>query len=417
MLRELRKKRADCIDFVKALNAKKSLTEDENKELEVRWNEAKTLEKRIGILEETEKLSLKKEPIVPPKEKRQYSLVRAFNLIKDRSLGGYELEVHRELEKRGRRSRYESLHGQSLLIPTEELLAPPPSNKKLEKRVVNVPNAPLIDDPSRQDLRVRALYERTIGEKLGIKFISAEGNYRIPVETAVTANWFSGTGGSTANDKISSSDTAFSSLSVVPHYLGSMTGWSLAVLKESAGSINLEQVLRENLTQALAEQLDDSIINADNTGPKPQGLNTWLGTTNLTDKTESTSSKWNYSDFTNEIKLLRDAYKNNMMSPMWLMGTKDEKLLREVQRFASSDGESILDSIGGFLVSGHVPATRLWLGDFSQFQVTIFDSAEISLGRMNNDLETQTTRLVGVLCSDFTGLRKSAFRGFNVTRG
>ena len=60
MLRELRKKRADCIDFVKALNAKKSLTEDENKELEVRWNEAKTLEKRIGILEETEKLSLKK---------------------------------------------------------------------------------------------------------------------------------------------------------------------------------------------------------------------------------------------------------------------------------------------------------------------------------------------------------------------
>ena len=60
-----------------------------------------------------------------------------------------------------------------------------------------------------------------------------------------------------------------------------MTGWSLAVLKESAGSINLEQVLRENLTQALAEQLDDSIINADNTGPKPQGLNTWLGTTKL----------------------------------------------------------------------------------------------------------------------------------------
>ena len=106
-----------------------------------------------------------------------------------------------------------------------------------------------------------------------------------------------------------------------------------------------------------------------------------------------------------------------MMNPMWLMGTRDEKLLREVQRFASSDGESILDSIGGFLVSGHVPSTRLWLGNWSEFLVTVFDSAEISLGRMNNDLETQITRLVGVLCADFTGLRKDAFVGFNITRG
>ena len=229
MLRELRKKRADCIDFVKALNAKKSLTEDENKELEVRWNEAKTLEKRIGILEETEKLSLKKEPIVPPKEKRQYSLARAFNLITDRSIGGYELEVHRELEKRGRKSRYESIQGQSLLIPTEELLAPPTSNKKLEKRVVNVPNAPLIDDPTREDLRVKALYERTIASRLGIKMISAEGNFRIPVESRVSANWFSGLGGNTPNDKIAGSDNVFTSLEVKPRYLGSMTGWSLAV--------------------------------------------------------------------------------------------------------------------------------------------------------------------------------------------
>ena len=189
------------------------------------------------------------------------------------------------------------------------------------------------------------------------------------------------------------------------------------MLKESAGSVDLEMILRESLTAGLAEELDDSIINADNTGPKPQGLNTWLGTTNLTAKTESNSSKWAYSDFTGEIKNLRDAYKNNQMSPMWLLGSKDEKLLREVQRFASSDGESILDSIGPYLVSGHVPSTRMWLGDFSMFQVTMFDTAEISLGRMNNDLETQVTRLVGVLCADFTGLRKEAFRGFNITRG
>ena len=191
MLRELRKKRTDCIDFVKKLNAKESLTEEETRELETRWSEAKALEKRIGIIEETEKLSLKKQPIVPPKEKRQYSLVKAINLIRDRSRGGYELEVHQELERRGAKSRYESIQGESLLVPLNELIAPTRQQPQLEKRIVNIPNAPLISDPTREDLRIRALYERTIASRLGIKMISAEGNFRMPVETAVSANWFS----------------------------------------------------------------------------------------------------------------------------------------------------------------------------------------------------------------------------------
>ena len=287
----------------------------------------------------------------------------------------------------------------------------------LEKRIVNVPNSPLIDDPVREELRVKALYERTIGARLGVKMVQAEGNFRIPTGSRVSANWFSGTGGNTADDKIAESDESFTETSVKPHYLGSMTSWSLALLKESAGSVDLEMLLRESLSAGIAEELDKGLIQANDTGPQPQGFDNWLGTNNLTAKTESTSSKWAYSDFTNQIKLLKDAYKNNEIDPMWLMGTKDEKLLRETQRFVSSDGESILDSIGKFQVSGHVPATRLWLGDWSQFLLTMFDTAEISLGRMNDDLSKQITRLVGVVCADFTGLRKEAFRGFNITRG
>ena len=114
---------------------------------------------------------------------------------------------------------------------------------------------------------------------------------------------------------------------------------------------------------------------------------------------------------------MRDAYKNNAMSPIWLMGSKDEKLLKEIQRFSSSDGESILQSIGPIVVSGHVPATRLWLGQWSEFMVTMFNSAEVQLGMIDDDFQKGVQRLRVILCCDFTGIRKSGFRGFNITRG
>ena len=416
-LRKLRQQKIEAIEAVKKLNALETLSPEQNQELEKRWGEAKSLENRISIMEDTEKQSLEAEPekrkATIPKKQPKYSFLNAVKLIKDRSLGGYELECHQEMEKRGHKAGFESVMGESILVPVEHMFAP---TQKTEKRIVATTDA-LIDDAIREDLRVKALYERSIASRLGIKMVSGTGKYRIPVGSTVSANWFSGTGGNTADDKISGSDETFTSISVVPHYLGSISGWSFQLLKESAGSVNLEMLLRESLVATLANELDNSIINADNTGPKPQGFNTWLGSTNMKTKTVSTSSKWAYSDFTDRIKVLRDNFKNLQMDPMWLMGTTDEKLLREVQRFASSDGESILDSIGKYLVSGRVPATRLWLGDWSNFQVTVFDAAEISLGRMNNDLETQTTRLVGVLCADFTGLRKEAFTGFTITRG
>ena len=244
--------------------------------------------------------------------------MRAINLIKDRSQGGYELEVHKELEKRGAKTSYESVQGESILIPVEELFKRP----KLEKRIVGTPNEALISDPTREDLRIKALYERSIASRLGIKMISGTGRFRFPVGGRVTANWFSGGGGSTAEDKIAESDQGFTGQEVVPHYLGSMTSWSLALLKESEGSVNLEGLLRESLTMGLSETLDKTIITGTNANQQPQGLDNWLGTANLTDKTESAGSKWVYGDFTGEIKSLRDAYKNNEMDPMWLMGSK-----------------------------------------------------------------------------------------------
>ena len=111
-----------------------------------------------------------------------------------------------------------------------------------------------------------------------------------------------------------------------------------------------------------------------------------------------------------------------MMNPMWLMGTRDEKLLREVQRFASSDGESILDSNRRISWSaGMCPATRLMA--WAIFQRISGDRFLIprrfQLGQDEQRSGDPNYPLSwGVVCSDFTGLTKvMPSVGFNITRG
>ena len=282
MLQNLRKKRLECIEFCKKLNSKETLNETETKELEDRWSEARRLEQRIGIYEQQEKESLAKQPIMEPKAKQKYSLYRAIKCLWE-GKSGLEGETHAELEKRGAVSS-----GNGLLVPTAELFGAPTQAK--EQRIVDG-QAALVDDGVREDLRVTALYERSIAKMLGIKFINATGNFRFPTGNKVTAGWITGDGGSSANDKLSEQDSQWMSTSVTPHFLGAITGWSLKLLKETAGSVSVESLIRENLLAGLSEKFDDAILNATNVSPQPEGLNVWLGTQNLTAKTESSSSK------------------------------------------------------------------------------------------------------------------------------
>lgn len=402
-LRQLRKSKTELIEKVKALNAKESLTESENSELEKRWAEAKALDTRITVMEETEKSELEKQPIVPKKEQREYSLLNAINCL-ERGRKGYEAEVERELEKRTGRSA----NSGGMLIPLSALFPKP----KLETRIVSDGQTALIDNQVREELQIKALYERSIAKLLGIKMITGMGDFRIPTSSKLSAGWVVGDG----SDSLGDQDISVSSQDVKVHFLGGISGWSMKLLKESSGSVNLEQIVRENMLAGLAEKFDDGILNATGAGAQPSGFNHWYGSTSLKAKTVSDTMKWAYSDFTEQIKEFRDAYKNNQSNPRWLMGSADEKLLREIQRFTSSDGESVLDSIGDFVVSGHVPSDRLWLGQWDEFMCCLFDTAEISLGFLNDDFKKLVQRIRVVMCADFVGLRKEGFRGFAVTR-
>ena len=182
--------------------------------------------------------------------------------------GSYEAEVHQELEKRNKSDG-------GLLVPSAEIFG---SDKQPEKRLVDNQSS-LVSDPIKPELYLPSLYEASIMGALGVKKISATGDFNFPKSSKTTAGWITGDGGTDADDSLTEQDQSFTSQSVTPKFLGAITGWSLRQLKQMSGNLSLEGILRENLVMALAEKLDSDMINGSGTAPVPSGILTLLGAT------------------------------------------------------------------------------------------------------------------------------------------
>lgn len=417
-LRELKKQHNEHVQRIKALNAieekeERDLSESESKEIETRYADAEALKKKIEHREKMKNLELAKtEDIVPKQEKREYSLSKAIKCLISKKIEGYEGEVHRELEKRGN-----DFEDQGLLIPASEIYG------KLETRIVDNQSA-LVSDPIKPELAQLSLREASIMDKLGVRRISATGNFNYPKNSnATTSGFFSGDGGADANDSITASDATFTSESVEPHFLGSYTGWSLKQLKQMAGNLSLESLLRRNMSMSMAEELDRAMLNGNKTSKpaEPNGLLQLLGSaTNNTTVDRSASDKnWKYSDLTEVIKELKIQYKNNRLSPRWLINPLIEEEWSLLQKFTSTDGDSLLDAVmkkNPVVVSNHLANTNVLFGDFSELIVTTFDTILLSLGMVNSDFAKGVQRLRAIGCFSFTLDRKEGFRQITVTR-
>ena len=412
LLRELKQEHAKHLKAIKALDAKEELSEAESQELETRMTECESLAKKIERRHKLERLDLKTiETEIPRSEKRSYSFAKAIEcLIKGKThSGSYEAECHQELEKRTK-------SGGGFLVPSQELfgrVGPP------EKRIVDNQSA-LVSDPIKAELYLPALFEQSIIGSLGVRRISATGSFNFPRSSKTTAGWISGDGGDDAADKLSEQDQTFTKTSVEPHFLGAITGWSLRQLKQMAGNLSLEGILRSNLVQAMAEKLDDSLVNSDNSTAtqNPLGLLKALGaTTNNKTLDYSTTVGWTWSVLTELKQQLREQYKNNMMSPKFLIGPQIEKEWSDKQRFASSDGRSLLqEAPGQVIVSSHLKNTSVLFGQWSEFMVVTFNSVELSLGMIDDDFQKGNQRLRAIGCFDFVLNRKEGFRQLTITR-
>ena len=311
------------------------------------------------------------------------------------------MEIHEQLEKRTKSDG-------GLCVPSAEIFGKPPES---EKRLVDDQTS-LVDDYIKPELYLPSLYESSITNSLGLKMISATGSYNFPRGSGTTAGWIDGSGAG-ADSLLSTQDQSFTSTSVEPHFLGCITGWSLRQLKQMASNLSLENILRSNMIMAMSEKLDDSLINSDNatTTYNPLGILKALGSgTNNETLDYSTTVGWTWSVFSKLKQQLREGYKNNLMSPKFLFHPQIEKELSDKQRFASSDGDSILESLPSVaVVSSHLANTNLLYGQWSEFMLTTFDSVELSLGMISDDFARGNQRLRAIGCFDFTLIRKEAF--------
>jgi len=173
----------------------------------------------------------------------------------------------------------------------------------------------------------------------------------------------------------------------------------------------------------MAEKLDDTLVNGDSTTRtyEPNGIIRYFSGTNKNESAEldfSSTVAWTWATLTDALMQLRVKYKMNSMSPKWLIGPQIEKEWNDKQRFASSDGNSLLDDApGGVVVSNHLPNTHAIIGQWSEFTLVTFDTVELSLGMINDDFKKGIQRLRAIGCFEFfIDREKEAFYRLKIKR-
>ena len=417
-LKDLKQNHRDILNKVRDIQTlsdkeNRDLSTAENKEIDELFSKGEALKKDIERREKIKALEIADSNKDRPweNEKRQYSLKNALCILAGiKSVDtGYEREVSEELDKRATRKT------SGVMVPALDMW-----KKKVETRVVNAQSA-LIQTTVKASEYVSALYEKTILDMLGVRRVSADGNYSFPRSSGVTAGWFSADGGSDSEDDITESDPTFTSVSQTPHYLAVMSGYTLAQIKSMMSNISLEALLREDLSMAMADQLNDSFLNGTNANQQPQGL---LGLV-----TANTSHNWKDSDTADKfplladllagIKALKTAYKNNGMAAKWLFSVGDEEILKGTKVLENDAGKVLWENnqVAGLpaVATGHLEDNAL-VGDFSQAIVSEFGAVSLELGMIDSDFKKSIQRIRAIGCYDFAVRRTEAFQKFTLTR-
>lgn len=413
---QLKSQHSKLLAELKKLDSVEDQTPEQQAEVEKRFADIKALSNKIErqlLIEATE--APKPEDSIPEKEKRAFSFSKAMSVFTTGKLTGREKEISDELSKDSVRKAE-----QQFFVPVEMLLP------KREKRAVGdgTVESALVSDPIRPELFLFALREMPLMDKLGIGRISGNGNFHFPRASATSSAWFSGLAPAApeAKDKIAESDMTFSSQEVRPHFLATRSGWTMAQVAEMAGNLSLEEKIRADMQMSMAEELDDSLINADSvvSSAQPDGFKKLMGNDNnvalALKSADPNIRKWQWSDFVDLREELRKQYKNNAMMPMILMSPKVEAELAVEQRFNGTDGRSLLESVGSYAVSNHQGDDKLYYGAWNELILCTFGAISIERGFMNNDFELGISRIRAVLSADFFLNRKEGFRQITISR-
>jgi len=262
---ELRQRKAALVNDIKDIQRNASngaLSSDELRSIEKVETEVNNLEREIGIAERQEKRELE----LAQTEGRQitgqpvhsdlsrYSVVRALKFAtENRTLDGLEREVHEELA----RSQPEAPRG--VLIPLG-----------LEMRDMSATGGTLTEGgytvATNKTSLLEILRSRLILRQLGASvFTGLVGNFDLPRGNAgAAAGW------QTESGAFTESSQTVAQLSLKPKRLGTFTEVTRQLLAQS--STDVENWIRNDLTNAIVTEWEAKAIAGDGTGNAPTGI-------------------------------------------------------------------------------------------------------------------------------------------------
>jgi len=172
--------------------------------------------------------------------------------IEGRALTGAEAEMHAELERRHGKAK----HG-GILVPLSAF----------EKRQNTTTTAPeLIATQHRADQYIGPLRDSLLVQRLGVRTLSGlTGNVSIPkAGTGLSVGWVE------EGQALPESQMDFESVTLTPHHVGGITEMSRQLIQQSSPAI--EDLVRQDLSWAIAHAVDAAIIAGTGTGGQPLGL-------------------------------------------------------------------------------------------------------------------------------------------------
>jgi HK97 family phage major capsid protein len=305
-----------------------------------------------------------------PKEKRNYSLVRAIQAAdaKDWSKAGFELEVSKELAKK------QSRQPKGFFVP----------DFGWQTRTVSTAagatfgaGSNIVPEDYRGDRFIDALISTSILGQVGATVLNGlQGNVAIPKISTSTAAAFIAEGGSVGN-----SEPDFAQVTMTPKLLANKVAVTRELMIQSDPSV--EQLIRNNMVRIFAAKIDNVALKGGGSN-EPTGI---LGTSGIGDvESGGTSGNANLT-YGNVVDIMTEVSQDNALlgNLRWVTHPAVVGKLMQTLVAASTDSRMIMsgpDSLMGYPVvqTTQAPSSSpysLIFGNFSDLYIGFFSALDV----------------------------------------
>ena len=326
------------------------------------------------------------------KEVKRFSFIRALNHLANpgdqsaRREAEYEIEVGRAAAKQYERS------SNGIVVPNEVL-----------RRDLNVGTATaggnLVDDVLLSGSFVDLLRNRLALADAGMTTLSGiNGNISIPKQSGSSSSYWVGEGSSPTE-----SQQTIEQINLSPKTCGAFTDFSRKLLLQS--SIDVEQMVRDDLARSLALELDRVGLNGSGSSNQPLGI---INTTGIGTQTITT-----FGTFAEYIGMETDVAVANADagSLRYIINASARGALKSTEK-ASNTGMFVYenDEINGYpvTVSNQLANNDALFGDFSQLIMAMWSGLDLTVDPYAG-ATAGTVRIIALQDVDFAVKQPGAF--------